>query len=227
MHSFRKLSPSQPFNPIKLMNAQWAWKQDNPGTEFPYWWHFTGVDTTGHDFARSLTIERSEIDHPITKGLPNRIETEHDELYQNLAVKDSVIPLYSAYSTQGRRNHLVAWIHEVGAGKVFATTLGHDRRTLDLPSFQRLVARGIAYVTGHMTEDGVIEEGYTGNEETTNYQSTVTCNPANIIEAESAFDVQQAVRQAAETKTPLKVVSLKKIKQQYRFYLPRAGRHSA
>ena len=35
MHSFRKLSPSQPYNPIKLMNAEWAWKQITPALNFP------------------------------------------------------------------------------------------------------------------------------------------------------------------------------------------------
>ena len=164
-------------------------------------------------------MERSEMDHRSQKATKSD-DTEHDELYQNLAVKDSVIPLYSAHSTKA--DVITRWHgFEVGAGKVFATTLGHDRRSR-LTGFSSPGCTSIAYVTGHMSDDESSKKDHRQRGDH-HYQSTVTCNPANIIEAESAVDVQLAVRRAAETKTPLKVVSLKKSNSNTGFICPEQG----
>jgi len=223
MHSFRETSPRMPENYLELASAEYEWAENNPGVDFPHWWTFTGVDTLTHEVARRVKADRFSANHPITAQLPARIETRKDELYLNLKVVDDVTPLYTAYSRSTRRDHLVAWTHEVGAGQVFATTLGHDRNTLDLDSYHHLLANGIAHVTGRLQQDGIPKPGYEGTEATVNYQGTITCQPSDIIEAATMAEVQTAVRRAALENKALKVISVKKSNSNSGFVCPEQG----
>ena len=127
-----------------------------------------------------------------------------------MAVKDGITPLYTAYSPQSRRHHVVAWTHQVGAGKVFATTLGHDGNTAELGAFQHLVANGIAYVTERLQANGIPSPGSEGTEAVANYQATVTCQPSDVIDAATIEEVQAAVTRSIDENKSLKVISLRK-----------------
>ncbi len=222
-HSFRGTSQHGTPNAHNLEEAHRQWSQDRPDAHFPYWWHFTGIDTTGHDWPRSVHAERMDSTHPITKWLPETIVSWKDELYQNLAVRDGVVPLYQVYSQQSKKNHIVAWTHEVGAGQVFATTLGHDENTLELSSFQQLIANGIGYITGKIDADGFTKPGYTGTVNVDNYQGTTTCNPGDVIDASNIAEIQKAIKDANRFDRSLKVVSLKKSNSNSGFICPKQG----
>ena len=170
-----------------------------------------------------MYAERVDADHPITTWLPESIASNWDELYINLAVKEAVTPLYTVYSQRRREDHIVAWTHEIGAGKVFATTMGHDDNTLSLTAFHQLMARGIAYVTDHLDDDGLMDDGYAGTRAVENYQGTVTCQPSDVYEATSIADVQEAVGTAARLGASLKVISVKKSNSNNGFICPEQG----
>ncbi len=223
MHSFQPSSPNYPENSLELMVAEWDWREKHPNTEFPHWWRFTGVDTLTHDWARSVTVKGSTVDHPVTRALPDHFEVKKDELYRNLQVKDGVTPLYTAYSPESKREHLVAWTHTVGNGRVFATTLGHAHHTTKHSGFQQLVANGIAYVTGHLDDSGWPSAEYEGTEPAENYQATVVCQPSDIVDATSINEVQSIVRRAFEEERSLKVISVAKSNSNSGFICPDHG----
>ena len=223
MHSFQETSPSLPENRLELMALEYEWAENNPDVDFPHWWEFTGVDSLTHDWPRAFTADRFTGDHPITARLPLEIQTRNDELYTNLQVMDGVEPLYTAFSRKSRRDHVVAWTHEVGAGQVFATTLGHDHNTSELNDYHHLVANGILYVTGRLQKDGIPAPGYEGTETVDNYQGTTVCQPSDVIEAANLVEVQSAVRRAARENKALKVISVKKSNSNSGFICPEQG----
>jgi len=223
MHSFQGTSENRPQNAQALRVAEANWAAMYPERDFPYWWQFTGIDTTEKNQTRSMHAERVEQTHPITTWLPEQIVSNRDQLYRNLEVKEGVTPLYTAYDQRARRHHVVAWTHQVGAGRVFATTLGHDDNTTALWSYHHLIANGIAYVTGKLEDNGIPTMGYGGTTAVGNYQGTVTCQPSDVIEATGINDIQNAVRRASIEKKSLKVVSLPKSNSNSGIICPEQG----
>jgi FAD/FMN-containing dehydrogenase len=223
MHSFQQSSPSYPEHQLELLAAEWDWRDMNPKTEFPYWWRFTGVDTLKHDWPRSVTAIRTERDHPVTTSLPEQITFRKDELYQNIQVMEGVTPLYTAYSRQSNRDHLVAWTHTVGAGQVFATTLGHDLNTMENPAYHELIANGIAHVTGKLKSDGQLDAMDRGTQPAENYQATVVCQPSDIVNAYNVEEVQDIVRRAFNESRSLKVISVPHSNSNSEFICPEHG----
>ena len=114
-------------------------------------------------------------------------------------------------------------MREDNGTKVFGTTLGHDQNTQDLGSYLNLVANGILWVTGHLDGNGAPEEGYEGNELFDNYQTTVTTQRIQIIEARNIEEVQEAVQLAIELDKSLKVVSLNTSNSNSGFICPEHG----
>jgi hypothetical protein len=147
---------------IAWPGAVQRWEAKNPGVPYPVWWKFTGLDSDRHDFARGFTVESTESGHPLVAGLPPLFALGSDELYRNLELAPGVVPLYRAHSVETNSDHVVAWAHENGGPRVFATTLGHGPDTIDLEVYQRLVARGVLWVTGHIDASGAVDEGYAG-----------------------------------------------------------------
>lgn len=223
MHSFQQTSPRYPEHQLELASAEYEWRERHPNTEFPYWWRFTGVDTLSHDWARSVSAKRSSATHPLTKMLPEVLEIDHDELYRSLQVLEGVTPLYSAFSPESEREHLVAWTHTVGAGRVFATTLGHDHRATQHPAYQQLIAHGVAFVTGTLDESGWPRPELQGTTPTDNYQATVTCQPSDVVYATSVEQAQTQVARAYEESRPLKVISVPKSNSNSGLICPEQG----
>ena len=223
MHSFQQTSPNYPEHDLELRVAEWEWREAHPNTEFPYWWRFTGIDTLSHDWPRSVVSTQANLEHPITQGLPTSINIQKDELYQNLLIKEDVVPLYTAYSPQSKKDHLVAWTHRVGAGQVFATTLGHDHHTLEHDSYHQLVAKGIAYITGTLDDTKQIPVSYQGTDLAENYQATVTCQPSDIVNASTVSQIQDIVRRAYLENRSLKVISLPTSNSNSGFICPEQG----
>ena len=61
-------------------------------------------------------------------------------------------PLLKVKSPHDGREHVVAWTNQIGKGKVFATTLGHDQKTANDPDYQKLLARGLLWVCGRLKD---------------------------------------------------------------------------
>ena len=223
MHSFQQSSPRYPEQQLELRAAALDWEEKYPEIDFPYWWKFTGVDTLSHDWPRALTMMQGESDHPITRALPLEFPISNDELYQNLEVLEGVTPLYYAYSSQSKRDHLVAWTHTVGAGQVFSTTLGHGESTLEDRTFHKLLAHAIAYLTDHLDEAGQPEAAFAGTRRAENYQSTVVCHPAEMVEAVTVEQVQETVRRAYREGKSLKVISVPYSNSNSEFVCPEHG----
>ena len=223
MHSFQKTSPHQGWwNRWRLSRLERSWKADNGDAPFPYWGRFTGIDTLRHDWARSLEMRKAG-HHPIVASLPETWDTSKDELYRNIEVAGDVEPLYVSYSRATRKDHVVAWTREVGAGQLVATTLGHDGSTLDNNTFHHFLGNALLWLTGNLNEQGYPVAGSEGNDAFKNYQNTVTCNPSDIYEPATIEEVQEAVRRAAADGRQLKVVSLPESNSNSRFICPDQG----
>ena len=223
MHSFQKTSPHQGWwNRWRLSRLERRWEADNGDAPFPYWGRFTGVDTLRHDWARSLEMRKAGL-HPIVASLPETWETSKDELYRNIEVAGDVEPLYVSYSRATRKDHVVAWTRQVGAGQIVATTLGHDKNTVDNNTFHHFLGNALLWLTGNLSEEGYPLAGLEGNESFKNYQNTVTCNPSDIYEPATIEEVQEAVRRAASEGRQLKVVSLPESNSNSRFICPDQG----
>ena len=75
-------------------------------------------------------------------------------------------------------------------------------------------------MTGVLSNNGEIDEGYEGTLPVNNYQDTVTCQVGTLIEAQTIDDVQQAVRRANEFNQPLKVISVQRSNSNNGFVCP-------
>ncbi|HTL28667.1 MAG TPA: ThuA domain-containing protein, partial [Tepidisphaeraceae bacterium] len=89
---------------------------------------------------------------PITKEWPANWKTAGDELYNTDKMRPEAHPLLKVKSPRDGREHIVAWTNEVGKGRVFGTTLGHDDKTATDPDYQKLLARGLLWVCGRLPE---------------------------------------------------------------------------
>jgi type 1 glutamine amidotransferase len=129
------------------------------------WSECCGLLTKSHDGYKGFTISKASPEHPIAAFLPEQWKTAGDELYQNLKFPDTSIAVLTAYSVDSKKDHVVAWVHTMGKGRVFGTTLGHDMKTAAQPEYSHLLANGILWATGHLTKDGKPEAGYEGTGE--------------------------------------------------------------
>ena len=52
-------------------------------------------------------------------------------------------PLLTAYSETSKKDHVVAWVNHYGKGRVFGTSLGHDKQTAGMDVYPHLLANGL------------------------------------------------------------------------------------
>jgi type 1 glutamine amidotransferase len=79
-------------------------------------------------------------------------------LYENFT------PLAKAYGEDTKQDHVLVWTNQYGAGKVFATTMGHNNSTMEDPVFLDLVARGLLWACGKLDESGKPMAGFEGQQ---------------------------------------------------------------
>jgi type 1 glutamine amidotransferase len=124
------------------------------------WYAFTGIQSTGHGPQLPIKLSLTNADHPIAKGL-ELWTTPNEELYNNLT-NFGVTPILtgaqpnSADERERGQQFTVAWTHEYGPAKakVFSLTLAHNETTMADLRYLNLVARGVAWATGHLNADG-------------------------------------------------------------------------
>ncbi len=144
---------------MELVNRALATANSGVGTVFvhcamhtfrhvPEWTQLLGLRTITHDGYRPLELKAPADPPPFFAGLPATWQTEGDELYPHDALLDGVTPLLKAYSVERQADHVVAWTHNYGQGRVFGMSLGHDLKTVDALPYQQLLARGLAWAAG-------------------------------------------------------------------------------
>jgi len=112
------------------------------------WERCCGMRSKSHDPYQPFQTIKLDPAHPITKAWPEDWTTSGDELYQTIELLAGSHPLLEVKSPQDGRVHVVAWTSSYGAGRVFATTLGHDLKTASDPAYPRLLADGLSWACG-------------------------------------------------------------------------------
>jgi type 1 glutamine amidotransferase len=134
------------------------------------WFEFTGLQTTGHGAQLPIALHFVDTDSPITKGMQDWT-TVNEELYNNYndgKLFDTAKPLVRGKQTTKARNgtertddNVVAWTNQYnGKTRVFATTIGHNNKTVADPRYLDMVTRGLLWATNHITDDGKPAPGY-------------------------------------------------------------------
>jgi type 1 glutamine amidotransferase len=97
-----------------------------------------------------LDLELVDRDHPITRGLPARIYFL-DEPYWPLIGDPADVHVLASAKVDGALRPLI-WTHQKGAGRVFASILGHYTWSLEDPWLRTILLRGIAWAGGEAAE---------------------------------------------------------------------------
>jgi type 1 glutamine amidotransferase len=137
-----------------------AWREAvKPGADNANWFAFTGIQSTGHGPQSPVQLAVASPVHPIAKGLP-AWTTPDEELYNNVS-DFGVTPVLTGSQPQAKdgRSVTVAWTHTYGPAKarVFGLTLAHNETTMADPRYLDLVARGVAWASGHLKADGTFD----------------------------------------------------------------------
>ncbi len=127
------------------------------------WTDACGMRTRRHDPYRPFSIIKTVQDHPATNVLPGEWRTTGDELYQTIKLGPRSTALLKGKADKVKEDHIVCWVSTYGKGKVFATTLGHDLKTVNMPEFQKLLANGILWACDKLNREGRPLPGYGGS----------------------------------------------------------------
>lgn len=225
MHNFRNTS-SNPGTIAKLHQAKLkkTWAEKYPGIDFPIWWKVNGVDSTNHAFKQRIDVEKFNYSHPITAHLPDRWYTASDEPYIAKEMRNDLVILYQSQNEFKGSQQPLAWTRYENGSKIFATTLGHDRNTIDHEIFQKLLARAILWLDDKLTEDGSIAEGFEGFAESyENYSSSIVCPSSYILEVEDKYQASRVVKKAYERGDKIKAVSIDRSNSYSPIICPKRG----
>lgn len=99
----------------------------------------------GHDKRGPFRVEIVDPNHPITRGLAS-FETD-DELYTCLDGDTPIQVLAMATSKVDKKDYPMAFVLNVGKGRVFHSPLGHDVKAFGPPTLE-LFRRGVAWAAG-------------------------------------------------------------------------------
>lgn len=126
------------------------------------WFKFVGVTSHGHgahfDYAMTNVAPR----HPIMAGFPATWHTPKEELYNITSVEPTATPLATGWSPETKKGEVNVWVNTYGKSRVFGTTVGHYNGTMKEPIYLDLVARGLLWATGKLTDEGTPAPGYEG-----------------------------------------------------------------
>jgi type 1 glutamine amidotransferase len=120
-----------------------------------------------HSAAHDFTVDITDPDHAITRGLRKSFPQPKDELYANLKwqpastyhVLATAYDDHALYQGKARQpvpgpgiNQPMLWTLQYGQGRVFATMLGHDAPAVNTSAFATTFTRGAEWAaTGNVT----------------------------------------------------------------------------
>jgi len=125
------------------------------------WQDCCGMTSNKHDPYRAFSVLKVE-EHPVVKFLPKDWKTTGDELYQTIKMGERSKPLLRGNYDMGKSDHTICWVSNYGKGKVFATTLGHDLKTVNMAEYHHLLANGLLWACDKLDKDGKPLEGFGG-----------------------------------------------------------------
>ncbi|MFW7380781.1 MAG: D-arabinono-1,4-lactone oxidase [Oligoflexus sp.] len=209
MHNFRKTTSHPGFlEKFAAQRLKKQWQKEYPDLDFPVWWQLTGMDTSSHALPQKLNLKKEDNAHPITIRLPDEWQTSRDELYLSHEELPDIDVLYRSTKSHRGQRQAVAWVRETQGNRIFATSLGHDMQTLQQIPFQQLLANGLLWITGRLTDQGWPAPGYEGLQTYVNYSGSVRCQTGEVLTTQTIAEVQEAVRYALQTGQKLRAVSL-------------------
>lgn len=100
----------------------------------------------GHDRYGQFKVNITDNKHPITRNMKSFTTT--DELYTCLVGETSIRTLATAVSNVDHKTHPMAFVLNVGQGRVFHSTLGHDTAALSVDAVGALYRRATAWAAG-------------------------------------------------------------------------------
>jgi len=126
------------------------------------WFKFVGVTSRGHGAHHPIKVEVIERDHPIMKGLAGSWRTPKGELYNIESMGENAKALAKGVSDRPDKPNTCVWTNQYGKARVFGTTLGHHNETMERPVYLDMLARGLLWSVGKLTDDGKPYPGYEG-----------------------------------------------------------------
>ncbi|MCY3019916.1 MAG: ThuA domain-containing protein [Planctomycetota bacterium] len=125
---------------------------------FPQWkeWgelcgRYWTMGKSGHGPRSEFLVKVVKKDDPIVKGIEDF--KADDELYAKLFGDTKINVLLEADSDWSKKTEPIAWTIDVGKGRVFHHTFGHDAKALQIPAVQKLIARGCEWAaTGKVAD---------------------------------------------------------------------------
>lgn len=112
----------------------------------PAYLQMLGAQLHGHPPIKRFTVEFVDRDHPITSGLERYDhEDERYELTGDLTDPKHVLPVGDVRVLAVAEGHPMVYVTQHGAGRVVYLASGHDRRSLDHPTYRMLFNRAIAW----------------------------------------------------------------------------------
>jgi len=124
------------------------------------WRKCIGQTSMSHEKNRDLLVKNVAPEHPVMKGFPAEWLNKKDELYKNDKLWENFVPLAKAFGEDTQKDHYLVWVNTYGSGKIFGTTMGHGNETMSDPIFLDLVARGLLWSCGKLTDEGKAVAGY-------------------------------------------------------------------
>lgn len=97
----------------------------------------------GHDRHGAFTVEMTDREHPITKGM--KPFTTTDELYTCLDGKTKIEVLAHSRSKVDKKMYAMGFVLQYGKGRVFHSPLGHDVKAFAAAGVGELFRRGTAW----------------------------------------------------------------------------------
>ena len=113
------------------------------------YWRLFGGRFSGHGGGKFM-IRIEDKKHPVTAGMED-FEIS-DETYRNNYHPEAKIHSLVRMD-RGQEQQSMAWVQEIGKGRMFCTTLGHGGQAWSNPQFQRLVVRGLYWAAQREPKD--------------------------------------------------------------------------
>ncbi len=126
------------------------------------WRELIGVTSRSHERKRAVLVRTINTAHPIMQGFPKQWKSPNGELYKIEKLWPNCIPLAQAYGEDTKKDHVIIWANTFGRARVFGTSLGHHNATMNNDVWLGLVARGVLWSVGKLSEDGKPMPGYEG-----------------------------------------------------------------